>query len=97
MENFVEIPPKCTAAADPRFAPEIVTRVPPLTLPDPGVTLPITGWRVYMNPSWLKRGLVPDGVVTVTSTTVPSAPDGETAATRLSDSTLKLLAATVPK
>lgn len=79
------------------FAPVTVTSVPPRRVPDGGTTPVTTGSKVKVKWSALNFGLVPMGVVTVTSTTAPSVPVGDVASISLSETTPNLSAAVLPK
>jgi hypothetical protein len=91
------VPPKETALAPVNALPVMVTTVPPAMVPDVGV-IPVTAGTaaaVYVNRSAEDVADVPLGVVTVMST-VAAACGGAMASSDLSDTTAKLLAATVP-
>src|ERR1035437_6824331 len=91
-------PPKLTAVAPVKPLPAIVTLVPPAAGPLTGVTFVTAGTgggATNVNLSAVLVELVPPGPVTVTST-VP-VPGGETAVIDVSELTVKLAAAPVPK
>src|SRR5689334_20494673 len=76
VNDWAAVPPKVTADTPVKFVPVTVTVVPPVLVPDVGLT-PVTvgaGGGVYVNWSFGLAALVPFPVVTVTST-VPT-PEG---------------------
>ena len=87
--------PNWTAVAPVKPEPVMVTAVPPAVEPDGGLTPLTTGAGTQVNWSLEEVAEVPPGVVTVTSVT-PAAPGGATAVIWLSETTVKLVAATVP-
>jgi hypothetical protein len=87
--------PNRTAVAPVNPEPVTVTAVPPASGPEVGLTPVTTGRATYEKRSALLVGLVPAGVVTVTST-VPE-PAGEVAVTWVSETTVKPVAAVDPK
>ena len=88
------VPPMLTALAPVKLLPTIVMLVPPAVGPDAGVTAVTVGAATNVNSSEALVGLVPDGVVTVTST-VPAACAGEVALIWLAVFTVNV-AAVVP-
>src|SRR5438105_2063962 len=68
--------PKCTAVVPARLPPKIRTRVPPGVGPLCGAMLDTEGRLSYVKMSRPLTRLVPEGVVTVTST-APALPAGE--------------------
>jgi hypothetical protein len=89
------VEPNFTAVAPVKLVPPIVTDVPPVSKPVVGLRFVTVGSDTKLNRSAGLIGLVPPGVVTVTST-VP-VPAGETAVTEVSESTVKLAALAAPK
>ncbi len=78
MNDEAAATPKATAVAPVKPVPVTTTDVPPALSPEPGDTLLTTGVAKYVNWSAGVAGLMPPGLVTVTSTvTADSA--GETA------------------
>ena len=80
-----------------KLVPVTVTEVPPAVGPAFGLT-PATegGGPRYVYLSAAVMGLVPFGVPTVTSTTVPAPPAGAVALIWLSELSVKAVAVTVP-
>src|SRR3954470_17647325 len=72
------VPPKFTAVAPVRSVPVIATLVPPAVEPEVGLTPVTVGPATKVNKSFPLAGLVPPGVVTVTST-APAACAGDDA------------------
>ncbi len=87
--------PKSTAVAAVKSVPVMVTEVPPAVGPAFGTTEPTVG-SMKVNWSAEEVAEVPPAVVTVMST-VPAALGGEVAVIWLSESTVKVVAAVVPK
>jgi hypothetical protein len=99
VNEVAGVAPKVTEAAAVNPVPVIVTVVP--GGPDAGLT-PDTegaggGAAVIVNWSAVTTGLVPPGVVTVTSTTPVGAPVGTVVVICVSETTVKLLAAVEPQ
>ena len=90
--------PKFTAVAPVKPVPVIVTTVPPAVLPLVGLTLVTAGAAaaVYVKWSEAETADVPVGLLTTTST-VPAASAGEKAVIEVSELTVKLVAALLPK
>jgi hypothetical protein len=90
--------PKLTADAPVKPLPVTITTVPPAVVPDevPSAVTAGAAGALYVNRSADPVEDVPLGVVTVMST-VPAVPAGATAVNAVSDSTVKLVAAVVPK
>src|SRR5205823_9710620 len=86
--------PNLTAVVPVKFVPVILVVVPPPTGPLLGDTPVTVGTSVYVKRSLELVGLVPLGVVTVTST--GPVPAGETAVIDVSDATVKLEAGIEP-
>ncbi len=76
--------------------PVMVTLVPPAAGPELGLTFEIAGAATKVNSSLALTGLVPFGVVTVTSTS-PGACAGAVAVIWVGVSTVKLAAGVTPK
>jgi hypothetical protein len=94
--NPAGVPPKSTAVASVKFAPVIVTVVPPSTVPLSGLMPDTVGAAMNVNWSLELEELVPPAVVTVTST-VPALAAGDTAVIDVSPFTVKLAASVEPK
>jgi hypothetical protein len=91
------VAPNFTAVAPVKLVPVMVTEVPPVVVPEFGLT-PETvgaGGRTKVNWSFALVAEVPPGVVTVTST-VPAAPAGAVAVIEVALTTVKVEAAVAP-
>src|SRR5262245_57599970 len=91
------VPPTLTALAPAKPLPLIVMTVPPAVLPEAGDTSVTSGASGAANVNWSPDTVeeVPLGVVTV-MWTVPADPAGASAVIWISETTVKLLAATPP-
>jgi len=90
--------PNLTAAAPEKPAPVMDIGVPPVEAPEIGLTPATEGVlnEPKVNLSALLVALVPFGVVTVTSTVVPTVPAGEVAVIWVGETTLKPPALVAP-
>src|SRR5450830_673706 len=95
VKPVAAVAPKVTAVAPTRFAPLMVTLMPPAAGPDVGEILLTVGAATYVNWSAALVALVPPPVVTLTST-VPE-PAGAVAVICVALLKVKLLAAVPPK
>jgi hypothetical protein len=86
--------PNFTVAPVTKFAPVIVTAIPPAVAPLFGVTLLTAGGGVYIKP-FVRVPLWPLGFVTVTLT-LPATPEGVVAVMDVALTTVTFVAAVVP-
>ena len=90
------VAPKSTAVAVLKPVPVIVTEVPPASEPAAGLTPVTVGAAMAVNWSAAEVVETPPGLVTVMST-VPAGTAGLAAVICVAETTVKLLAANVPK